>query len=474
MVNKESLNVSGPRQKAFELNLEKKTYGSIAEIGAGQEVARHFFQAGGASGTVAKTMSAYDMQVSNAIYGSDESGRYVTCSRLESMLDKEYAEVLEYVAKAHPDSARKYFAFADTVAAKRYKSNKECHGWMGIQFQHEPGAAPSRMVLHIRMLDNSNLAQQEALGILGVNLIHSAFRYHQQPEQLIDTLSENLDWGRIEIDYIQLSGCCFHNIDNRKMNLRLVISSQGPVVMFSANGKGEMPADLIYQKEVLILRGVFRPFTLVHQEMIRKGQEAFAAELGVPLERIAFFCEVNIARYLSDKVDEISDLLERVEMLTELGYPVMVTSHLRYFRLSEYFSKYEKKRKIGFILSVDNLYALFDDRYYEGMEGGILQAMAALFASDSKLLVYPNLTPEGKVVSVESLELPQHLHYLYQHLVHNRRMIPLQQDINQLVPFSQEAFIDRIARGDRDWESAVPESVRRRILGKIARQLAGP
>ena len=425
---------STTRKKALELNLDPLIYGSIAEIGAGQEVARHFFQAGGASGTVARTLSAYDMNFSDAIYGADESGRYVTRGRLESMLQTEYGLLLERVSESRPPESR-FFAFADTVAARSVRHAGDWHGWMGIQFQHGPCAGPSRVVIHVRMLDSSNRGQQDALGILGINLIHAAFMHGDDPGSLVDHLVDDLEWGRVEIDYIHFDGPCFDEVDDRQMNLRLVTSSLGPVAMFDADGRPALPADLMHGKDLLLLRGTFRPFLDVHADMARCGLDTFARELGTDEEHIAFFCEMNVARYLSEGLDEASDLLERVEAVTKQGYNAMVTSHLRYFRLSEYFSRRGRSR-IGLLASVDNIYTIFDDRYYEGMEGGILEAAGKLFASDTKLLVYPNLTPDGTVVTVENLQVPEHLGHLYQHLVQNRRIVPLEPPRSSLVTFT--------------------------------------
>jgi hypothetical protein len=429
----EAESIANTRRKALKLNLSRKIYGSLSEIGAGQEVARQFFQAGGASGTVAKTLSAYDMQMSDAIYGPDASGRYVTRARLESMLEREYNVLIDRVSNSRsPDTT--YFAFADTVAAKAYKSNRDCHGWMGIRFQHVDNAAPSQVILHVRMLDSSNRDQQEALGILGVNLIYSAFTHVSSPDALIDSLVDDLAWGRIEINFVEFSGPAFPEIDNRKMNLRLVTSSLGPVVMFAKSGEAVVPSEFIYKKHVLILRGIFRPFDDIHAYMIDVGTEAFAKDLNVERDEVVCFSEMNVARYLSEGLDEVSDLEERIARITNKGFHTMVSSHFRYFRFSEYFSKFDE-RKIGYIVSADNVRALMDEKYYEGMEGGILEAMGKLFASDSKLLVFPNLTPDGQLMTAENVEVPSSQKYLYRHLLHNRRLIPLKPDITKLVPF---------------------------------------
>ncbi|MCP4547271.1 MAG: TonB-dependent receptor [bacterium] len=423
-------------EKARFLNQHPRIYGSMAEIGAGQEVARTFFQAGGASGTIAKTVSAYDMEMSDSIYGVEQSGRYVSRTRLENMLDTEFCDLLKRVGTKRPANST-YFAFADTVAARAYKSSNDCHGWMGIRYQHEAGAKPSQIVIHLRMLDDLNRDQQKVLGILGVNLIFAAFNYSQDPEDLVDALIEDIAWGRIEIDYIHMSGPAFQGIDNLQMNLRLVTSSLGPVAMFTPDRQAVVPNDLIFRRHVLILRGAFRPFSPVQADMIACGIGAFAQDLATSEKNIVCFCEMNVAQYLSDGVDEISDLKERVLRLTESGYTVMVTSHFRYFRLSEYFSK-QGQRRIGYILSVDNIHSILDDQYYEGMEGGILEAMGKLFTSDSKLLVYPNLMPDGSMITAENVLVPDSQKYLYRHLLHNKRLLALEPDRDKLVPFETD------------------------------------
>ncbi|UCD25752.1 MAG: TonB-dependent receptor [Gemmatimonadota bacterium] len=448
-------------EKALQFNLDPLHYGTIAEIGAGQEVARQFFQAGGASGTIAKTTSAYDMRFSDAIYGPDSTGRYVTRERLQRMLEREFRLVLERVADTRDPNSR-FFAFADTVSAKQYGVDSEDHGWMGIRFQHESGAEPSQIVLHVRMLDSSNAGQQAALGILGVNLIHSTFKYFDNRYELVDSLVENLTWGRVEIDYIQLEGPGFEQVDNQDMTLRLVRSSLGPAVMFDQTGAGALPADMMYKKIPLILRGKFRPFTNVHADMIDCGITGLANELGVGADDIVLLCEMNIARYLYEGDDEISDLQARLQMIAALGYNAMVTSHLRYFRLADYFLKH-RQRSIAFIVSVNNLHTVFNDKYYEGLDGGMLQAIAQLFACDAKLLAYPNLSPEGHVYNVDNIAVPHQHKYLYQHLLHNRRILPLEPDPDTLVPFEPELIGAQIAQGDRRWWSAVPELVRDRI-----------
>lgn len=448
-------------QKALEFNLNPLLYGSLVEIGAGQEVARNFFQAGGASGTIAQSSSAYDMRFSDAIYGPDETGRYVTRSRLLRMLEREFELVVERVSEER-DRESLYFAFADTVSAKRYGVDSECHGWMGLRFQHEPGARPSQIILHVLMLDSTNTGQQSALGTLGINLIHSTFKCLDDVYSLVDSLKDNLDWGRIEIDYIDFEGPCFDEKANRDIPLQLVSSSLGPVVMFDTDGRCAVPADLMYRKVPLILRGTFRPFTNVHADMIETGVKSLAAELELDIDDIVLFCEMNIARDLYEGTDELSDLQARVRMINDLGYNAMVTSHLRFFRLGEYFQKH-MLRRIGFLLSVADLDTIFDDKYYAGLPGGILQAMAKIFASDSKLLAYPNLTPEGRVRTVGNLVLEEEHRHLYEHLVYNRRILALDPPREKLVPYDPDKLGSLLAEGNVKWMDSVPQLVRDRI-----------
>ncbi len=459
------LNARRPRattdQKALEFNLDPLLYGSIAEIGAGQEVARRFFRAGGASGTIAKTTSAYDMRFSDAIYGADATGRYVTRDRLLRMLDHEYGLIIERVAAGRPPASR-YFVFADTVAARRFGVESEDHGWLGMLFQHEPGAEPSRVVIHVGLFDATNQEQQEALGILGVNLIDAAFRCHDDAFRLVDSLAENLEWGRMEIDLVELDGPAFVGVDRRAVGLRVVEASLGPVVVFAPDGRMALPADVLYRKVPLLLRGTFRPFTNVHAAMAARGVAGLADELGIPSDDIVLLPEMNIARFLYEGTDEVSDLQARVEMLGGEGLHAMVSSHLRFFRLAEHFQRHDLRR-VGFVLSVADLHTIFDDAYYEGLDGGMLQAIARLFASDSKLLVYPNLTVDGSVRTVGNLQLPEDHAHLFRHLVVNRRILGLDVPAEALVPFDPEALGALVAAGDPRWRELVPRSVQARI-----------
>ncbi len=423
------------RHKALHINLDHRIYGSFAEIGAGQEVARQFFRAGGASGTIARSLSAYDMQESDAIYGVEKSGRYVARARLESMLQTEYSLTVERIKSYRPPDTT-FFAFANTVAAKAYKSKRDSHGWLGIQFQHQAGAAPSKIVLHVRMLDEDNKDQQAALGILGVNLIFAAYNFWKSPETFIDSLFEDLTLNRLEINFIDFDGPAFTNVNNSELNIRLVTSQLGPVVIFDTDGMPVEPSELLYKKHVVVLRGTFRPFLDLHADMIARGLASFTESMGLKSTDVVCLCEMNTSRYIADGSDDISDMEERITRITHLGFNVMVTSFYRYFRLSRYLTRYDPQRKVGFILSVENILMILDDKYYAGMQGqgGMLEAMGKLFASGAQLMVYPNMTAEGAVITAETVIVPDKYKFLYKHLLYNKRVVPLFPNADCLTP----------------------------------------
>src|SRR5688572_24562419 len=277
--------------KSLAINLDRRRYGTFAEIGAGQEVVRWFFRVGGAAGTIAKSMSAYDMAVSDAIYG--ECNRYVCRQRLESMLDHEHALNLSRLRESRGDTTA-FFVFADTVSARNFHGTNECHGWMGVRFQAHPRDQDSQIILHVRMLDTENALQQEALGIVGVNLLYGAFFLNHEPEKLVESLLDNLNTRRIEIDMIEFSGIAFRHVDNRVMSLRLVQLGLSNAAMFSAAGEVLQPSEVLYKKAILVERGSFRPVTHVNVDMLRSAQERFAREPGVADEPVVSLMEITM------------------------------------------------------------------------------------------------------------------------------------------------------------------------------------
>src|SRR5512132_1756115 len=287
--------VGDTHQKALRINLDPRWYGTVAEIGAGQEVARWFFRAGGAAGTVAKTISAYDMAVSDAVYG--KSGRYVSMQRLQAMLDLEFQLNLDRLGDERGDS-NSFFAFADTVVARSYRGNNECHGWMGVKFQAHPRDEASQIILHVRMLDAEAALQQEALGIVGINLLHGAFFEHHEPEKLIENLLDRLTTGRIEIDLIEFKGIEFRAVDNRLMALKLVQLGLSGTAMFGPDGDVLQPSEALRKRTVLVERGSFRPPTVVNIDMLQSALAKLEDDVAVAGREVLLLTELTMANLM--------------------------------------------------------------------------------------------------------------------------------------------------------------------------------
>src|SRR6202451_258808 len=325
-----------PGQKALQINRDAKKYGTFAEIGAGQEVARWFFHVGKASGTVAKTISAYDMAVSDAIYG--KSDRYVSRKRLEAMLDLEFDLLLKRLDKTRGDKCT-FFAFADTVATKR----DEGQGWLGIKFQVHPHGDSSTIIIHVRTLDKESLRQQEAFGIIGVNLIHGAFYQSAAPTELIGSLLDDLSSARVEVDMIKFSGPAFTGVDNRLMALQLVEQWLTEAAMFTAAGEAIIPGEILWKKPVLLERASFRPLTNPMLDMLERGQEQFVREKCAAGEQPVVLFEMTLRQLQGGAAIDHQDFLDRVDTLCALGKPVLISNFLRYPRLVTYLARQTDK-----------------------------------------------------------------------------------------------------------------------------------
>ena len=455
-------NPASVQQKALRINLDATRYGTFAEIGAGQEVARCFFRAGGASGTVAKTISAYDMAVSDAIYGPAD--RYVSRQRLRSMLEHEYALLLERLDKTRGDKTT-FFAFANTVATSSFKSHNEGHGWMGIRFQAEPRAQPSENLIHVRKLDNEAERQQEVLGVLGVNLIHGTFYSHQDPEALIRSLLDGLTWEHVEVDMIRFSGPAFAGVDNRLMALQLVKQGHTEAAMFTADGETVQWAEVLYKKPVLVQRGSFRPMTNPMLDMLERAQEQFVREESLGGETPIVLLEMTLRQLQVGNDINHRDFLDRVDMLSALGRPVLISNFLRYHRLVTYLSRYTQ-RPIGLPLGVVRLRDVFDEKFYTDVPGGLMESLGQLFRKGVKLYAYPSLDRAGKLTTVANMPVAPHLRHLYAHLVENR----LVEDVENYNPACLSAYsgdvLKQIQSGDAAWEKLVPPQIAAVIRAK--------
>jgi hypothetical protein len=445
----------GTNKKAFQINLDGKRYGTFAEIGAGQEVARRFFHVGGAAGTIAKTISAYDMTFSDAIYGPTD--RYVSRVRLNTMLDHEYALLLERLDKKLGER-RQFFVFADTVAARSFKQHNESHGWLGVRFQTQPRGEPSQIMIHVRMLDEANVDQQEALGVLGIDLIYGAF-YHSEPERLISSLQENLAPGRIEVDLIKFTGPVFKGVDNRLMSLQLVSQGLTNAVMFTADGETVQPAEVFYKKAILVERGSFRPVTYATNDMLDGARRQFLRESGCSEDELIVLMEMTLENLLSEGQLNHADFLARVDILGALGRTVLVSRFGEYYRLAAYLSRYTSKM-VGLVMGVPSLMEIFDEKYYLNLEGGILEALGRMFKGGLKLYVYPMIDEKtGKTVSATELEVAPNLNSLYRYLIDNHFI----REINEYNPEYLRIYppdaLARLQRGDDSWEKMVPPEV---------------
>ncbi len=360
--------IIGTHQKALQINLDLSKYGTFAEIGAGQEVARWFFRVGGAAGTIAKTISAYDMIISDAIYG--HSDRYVSRQRLETMLNHEYGLLLERLREKRGATTR-FFVFSDTVVARSYSRRDDAHGWLGIRFQTEPGGEPSQIIVHVRLWDKENVQEQEALGIVGVNLVHGALFLYTDPATLIVSLLDNIGADRIEVDLIQFSGPAFAQVDNRLMALQLVQGGLTNAALFTSEGAVIQPADAFYKKCILVERGSFRPVTNVTLDMLKCAQATFVQEPNVQGEEVLTLMEMTLKNLTDgDKIDH-QDFLDRVDILASLGKTVLISNFGEHHRLASYFFRYTKKM-IGLAMGVPTLKEIFDEKYYADLSGGIL------------------------------------------------------------------------------------------------------
>ncbi len=445
-----------PHEKATRINLDKRFYGTFAEIGAGQEVARWFFVVGGASGTLAKTISAYDMAFSDAIYGKTE--RYVSRERLEKMLEYEYALLLERLA-ADRGGTDCFFAFANTVAARSYLGKKDCHGWMGIKFQGAPKEEPSEIILHVNMLDKENVQQQVALGIIGVNLTYGAFYLSREPEKLIASLLDGLSRDRIEVDMIRFSGPRFRSVDNRLMTLQLVAQGLTGAALIGADGGVLQPYEVLRKKNILIERGSFRPVTKVNIDMLEGARCQFQGDVGVGAGDTVELMEITMSNLLSSGEIDHCDFLARADTINAVGKMVLISDYAQYYKLANYLQRYTKKR-IGIVMGLPSLKKLFDEKYYESLDGGILESFGRLFQNDLKVYVYPQIGSEpGQVVTCDDFSMAGDLEHLFRYLSDNGRIVPIKAFNKDCRGAVSGEIVGKIVSGDDSWEEMVPPEV---------------
>jgi hypothetical protein len=463
-------------RKALQINLDLARYGTFAEIGAGQEVVRWFFMVGGAAGTIAKSTSAYDMAISDAIYGP--SKRYVSRDRLRSMLDCEHAINLDKLGQARGDTTA-FFTFADTVSARNFRGTNECHGWMGVKYQAHPHAPDSQIIIHVRMLDKENNLQQDALGIVGVNLLYAAFYFRDKPHLLLKSLLDNLSTERVEIDMVEFSGNEFKHVDNRAVSLKLVQLGLTGAAMFGPSGDVLQPSEVLRKKPVLVERGSFRPVTKVNIDIIDCALKQFSEDLAVAPDGVIELMEINLRQLLVNDTLDLADFLARADLLGAAGKTVLISDYFEYYRLASYLARYTSE-PIAVAMGVTSLLDLFKEEYYGGLDGGILEAFGKLFTKNMRIYVYPYRDPtSGVLQTADTVAVPDEQRNIFEHLVERGRIKAIRNfDESVLHIFSREV-LQRIKDGDAIWETMVPQEIAaiikaNRLLGYRDEENAAP
>jgi len=452
-------NIPSIKAKTLRINLNPDIYGTFAEIGAGQETARHFFRSGGASGTIAKAMSAYDKDFSDAIYGVEKDGRYVTQPRLRRMLVHEMNLMEERISREkHPE--RLFFSYANTVATIDFSKRYKGHGWIGIRFQLDPGQKEfDEIIIHVRFKQNEARLQQETLGILGVNLIYGAFYKYDKPKKMLEYLYDHIDNDTIEIDMINFNGPNFKDVDNRLMSLQLIKNNMTEAVMFGPDGNNLLPAAILYKKNILALRGSFRPVTKVNMDMLQKSMDIFIQDQDVNQEKTIIIFEITLSNLkASGEIDE-QDFMDRAELLSSLGHTVMISKFQEYYRLVEYLNNYTKA-KIGLTMGVNNLVDVFDEKYYRHLSGGILEAFGKLFFKELQVYLYPMKNAEtGQIMTSNNVKVHPRMKELYKFFKYNGKVMDIiDYDPEIMDIFSREA-LKKIINNEDGWEEMLPEGI---------------
>lgn len=419
------------KRKALTLNLNEQIYGTFAEIGAGQEVARNFFNAGAASGTIAKTMSAYDMAFSDAIYGPEESGRYVSESRLRGMLNHEFTLLTERLT-GRKYSSKRFFAFANTVTALNFSKTNDPHGWVGIRFQHDVGEEPNDIVFHIRLLDSDTLLQQKVLGVVGVNLVFAANYYIGDVQTMIESLVDNLSPGSVEIDLIKVHGPAFKEVNERLINLYLIAKGYSKAAIFSPEGEAYQAKDFLYKKNIMILRTKYKQKSNPNFDLFNLAVAQFKQSPGVDDSNLVFMIEVLMSNALADEraitADELNYFAERAEYLCATGNTIIVSNFRRNNYLAEYISQF-KPKNVGISTNVSNLRNVFNSKNYneEHYTNELLAYISGMFSKNVKLYAYPYLDKKrNEIVTTRNLPVSEEAKPLFEFLVKNQYIVDIE------------------------------------------------
>jgi hypothetical protein len=451
-------NVLTIKQKSLQINLNDNIYGTFAEIGAGQETVRNFFRAGGASQTIAKAMSAYDKDFSDAIYGTEPDNRYVTENRLKRMLSYEI-EIIEDRIDRRKLPEKLFFTYANTVATIDFTKKFNGHGWVGFKFQLNSLEDYNEIILHVRFKQTNAQLQQETLGVLGVNLIYGGFYIHDDPKAIVKSLYDNIENDQVEVDMINFSGPRFTYVDNRLMSLQLVKNNMTEAVMFGPDGNNLLPAQELYKKNILALRGSFRPVTKVNMDIYEKSKEMFFKERKVDIDNSKVIFEITLANLRAEGEIDERDFLDRAVLLCSLGQYVMITNFQEYYRLVEYFSEYTKAR-MALAMGVYNLIQIFNEKYYRHLSGGILEAFGKLFFKDLKVYLYPLKNHDtGEFITSETLKVHPRMKELYKFFKYNGKMLDIENFNPDIMDILSREVHKMIVNGEEGWEEMLPVGI---------------
>jgi hypothetical protein len=453
-------------RKALEINLDASIYGSFAEIGGGQEVSRNFFQAGGASGTIAKSISAYDKSYSDELYCKGRSSkRYVSRERLELMLDTEYRELVGHLAESRPTGNR-FFTFADTVSTLNYKKDNIAHGWMGVRFQLKEGQEPNTVIIHVRLHENDALLQQNTLGILGVNLVYACFYPWEWPNSFLQSLLDNLSNDRVEITMMHMSGPELSYVDNRLLGVQLVKNGMTSAIMFDRNGNVQEPDDMLYKKNVLVFRGSFRPITYAGIDILKSSYSLFKKDEDYDKYNTLPLCEITMNNLLESGSFDERDFLDRVDLLNDIGQNVMVSSFREFYKLVDYMTQF-RIIKLRVVIGILTFEKVLDDSYYRHLKGGLMEALGKLFPHNVKMYIYPSLDKENnELFTIDKLRFPPETSHLFKHLVENRLILDIPMANPRFMDIFSYMVLERLQRNDHAWEKLVPVFIANRIKEK--------
>jgi len=459
-------------RKALRINLNQSIYGTIAEIGGGQEVARNFFQAGGASGTIAKSISAYDKLFSDRLYNNNKPGRYVSEERLCKMLNAEYIECMSLLGEKRDDTTT-YFAFANTVATLNYKKDNYSHGWLGMRFQHKAGSEPNEVLFHVNLLENDTGLQQQSLGILGINLIFACYNFVDRPVEFLRSLMDNLSNDRVEITMMRMRGPELDYVDNRLLGVQLVKNGMTSAMVFDRNGEVQQAADMLYKKNVLLFRGAFRPIHKVGFDMLRASYRIFKRDEDYDRDNTLAICEISVNNLLGKGDIDERDFLERVDLLNGMGQNVMISTFSEYYRLVDYFSHFNIKN-LRVIIGMPTFLKVVNPKYYSDLKGGILEAFGKLFVDNMKVYIYPtipsvsldNREPVGDLLTSKDIIFPDDYEDLLRFLIKNKKIIDVTEVKKKWLYINSSNVLRMIRSGEEGWEDMVPKYIEKEIKEK--------